>query len=54
MNKKGVIITAILVFATLFLLFGLSAMTDGMIDAQMGQSVTVTASPPPDYDALEQ
>lgn len=54
MNKKGIAMTAILALAALLLLFGLSAMTDGMIDAQMGQTVTVTASPPPDYDALEQ
>lgn len=48
MNKKGVIMTAILALAAALLLFGLSAMTDGMIDAHMGKPVSITASPPPE------
>ncbi len=54
MNKKGFIAVLVLAILAAALLGGLSAMTDGMIKDHMGKAVTVTSSPPPDYDFLEE
>jgi len=45
MNKKTLILTAILVLMALGLLLGLSLMTNSMIEAQFQRQVRVTVSP---------
>lgn len=53
MNRKGIAAFLSLLLLIALMLFGLSWMTEGMVQSRMDTVVTVTATPEPVWDEEE-